>query len=572
MLFKLRHFFAAEEIHLRLYLLATLTGLAAGGIIVLFRLLIDHSQMAVFPSGQVEDFGQMSWLWILGMPTVGGLLIGLLFYRLDRQQQGTGVIHVIERLSYHEGRMPIKNFVRQFIGGAIALISGHSVGRESPSVHLGAASGSGLASQLDLPSNATRILVASGGAAAIAASFDTPIAGVIFAMEVIMMEYHIGSFIPVILASVSGAVVGRVVFDAPPFYGLVAGQMQSLWELPYIIALGLCLGLLAVGFIKSLSFFADFQARYPIWLRTTVAGFLVGCGGLMMPDVMGMSYNLLNTAYLTELAIASLLIMLVLKLVLSSACVGLGVPGGLIGPTLVMGAVAGAILGHIGQLWLPELSSSIGFYAMIGMCAMMAATLKAPLAALMALLELTANPHIILPGMLAIVFSSIVVVEIYKLDSVFLVLLRKNGLDYRNTPLAQALRRINVTKAMQRKFVELGQMISREEAKQALASNPFWIIITPSEGDKRLMLAADLALALNEEGEDEVDLLQIPASRRNLAKVSFHLSLDAAAKQLTQSDAEALYVTKRISILEEQTMGVLTKENIEAQYQLAYEG
>jgi CIC family chloride channel protein len=535
-------------------------------------LLIDQVQISIFPSGLVEDFASVHWSWVIGLPVIGGLMVGLLFNGLDPQQRGTGVVHVIERLSYHEGRMPLANAVRQFIGAAIALISGHSVGRESPSVHLGAASGSALGTNLELPNNATRILVASGAAAAIAASFDTPIAGVIFAMEVIMMEYHIATFIPIILSSVSGAVLGRLVFEEPPFFGLVASPMQSLWEVPYIILLGLFVGLMAVWFIRSLSFFSGFIVKRAIWQRTTLAGLLVGLGGLLVPDVMGMSYNLINTAHLTELAIPTLVLLLILKLILSSACVGLSIPGGLIGPTLVIGAAAGAILGHIGHAVFPELSSSIGFYAIIGMCAMMGATLKAPLAALMALLELTSNPHIILPGMLAIVFSSIVVFELFKLDSAFLVLLRKRGLDYRNDPLSQALRRINVSKAMQVDFVILPPIITREQAKQAkqaLENNPLWIVIE-QENTKVLLLAADLALAVNEEAETELELLSIPASRKSLTKVSVNHSLDAAAALLAKSEAEALYVTRRISPVEEDIVGILTKESIEAQYQLTY--
>ncbi|MDQ7072886.1 MAG: chloride channel protein [Gammaproteobacteria bacterium] len=128
---------------------------------------------------------------------------------------------------------------------------------------------------------------------------------------------------------------------------------------------------------------------------------------------------------------------------------------GLIGPTIVIGAVAGAALGLIGHAIFPEVASSIGFYALIGMGAMMGATLKAPLAALMALLELTANPHIILPGMLAIVFANIIVFEGFKLDSIFLTLLRARGLDYRNDPVSQTLRRVSVANAMQREFALL---------------------------------------------------------------------------------------------------------------------
>ena len=191
MLEKIRQYFIFGDSAAKLYGLAILTGLLASLIIIALRLFIDYGQIVLFPSGVVDDFANLSWHWIVGLPIVGGLLIGLLLTGLKPEERNTGVVHVIERLTSHEGRLPWQNAIRQFIGASIALMTGHSVGREGPSVHLGAASGSQLASFLDLPNNSVRILVACGSAAAIAASFNTPIAGVIFAMEVIMMEYHL---------------------------------------------------------------------------------------------------------------------------------------------------------------------------------------------------------------------------------------------------------------------------------------------------------------------------------------------------------------------------------------------
>ena len=565
---RLKHFFASGDLQLKFYILATLTGILTGGTIIVFRLLIEQAQISIFPSGEIEDFASVQWYWILGLPILGGAVIGLLFHGLSAEQRTVGVMHVIERLSYYQGRMPVGNVIRQFIGAAIALMSGHSVGRESPSVHIGAASGSFFGVNLDLPNNAKRMLVASGSAAAIAASFNTPIAGVIFAMEVIMMEYQIATFIPIILASVSGAVLSRLAFDEPPFFGIVATQMQSLWELPYIIVLGVFLGLIAVLFIKSLVFFSGFLAKQPVWQRTTLAGVIVGLGGLIMPDVMGMSYNLISSAHLTELAIPGLLTLLFLKLALSSACVGLGIPGGLIGPTMVIGAAGGAMLGYIGQSLAPGLSSSIGFYAMIGMCAMLGSTLKAPLAGLMTLMELTANPHIILPGMLAIVFASLIVIELFKLDSVFLELLRRKGMDYGGDPLVEAMRRISVTRAMARQF-ELCQVeVTKEKAKELLVSSPVWIIIEQDSDVKSLLLAADLARAVNECETDTINLLDIPGSRQQLAKVSVNDSLQEAIEKLNSPDIEALYVTRRLGLLTERIEGVLTPNEIQAQYQV----
>lgn len=570
MLEKIRQYFIFGDSAAKLYGLAILTGLLASLIIIAFRLFIDYGQVLLFPSGVVEDFANLPWHWIVGLPIAGGLLIGLLLSGLKPEQRNTGVVHVIERLTSHEGRLPWQNAVRQFIGASIALISGHSVGREGPSVHLGAASGSQLGSTLDLPNNSVRILVACGSAAAIAASFNTPIAGVIFAMEVIMMEYHIASFLPIILASVTGTVISRVTFGETAVFANLSADMQSLWEIPYIILMGVVIGGLATLFMRSLSFFSQLFKQRPFWLRTTFAGLLVGLAGLLMPDVMGMSYNAISGISMNQVALSALLMLMLLKLFLSTACVGLGIPGGLIGPTLVVGASAGAALGVIGASLFPELSSSMTFYAVIGMCAMMGATLKAPLAALMAMLELTGNPNIILPGMLAIVFSSLVNHDYFKQDALFLKLLQTRGLDFRNDPVTQTLRRISVANAMQRNFIIMSRHVSTQAAVHALNSNPDWVLIKENREPVALMPAGDLARAVSTEEHEEMDLMQIPANRRNVHKISLHTSLHEAVQSLESHHVEALYVTRMTAPMIERTYGILTRETIESHYQLPY--
>ncbi len=568
MLEKIRQYFIFGDSAAKLYGLAIVTGLLASLIIIAFRLFIDYGQIWLFPTGEIEGFANLPWQWVLGLPIAGGLLIGLLLYGLKPEQRNTGVVHVIERLSSYEGRLPWQNALRQFFGAGIALISGHSIGREGPSVHLGAAGGSQLASLLDLPNNSVRILVACGTAAAIAASFNTPIAGVIFAMEVIMMEYHIASFIPIILASVTGTVLSRLTFGETAIFANLSADMQSLWEIPYIVLMGVLIGGLATLFVRSLGFFSGLFNNHPYWLRTTYAGILMGLAGLMVPEVMGMSYNAISGISSNEAVLSALLILMVLKLGLSTACVGLGIPGGLIGPTLVVGACAGAALGIVGGKVFPELSSTMTFYAVIGMCAMMGATLKAPLAALMAMLELTANPNIILPGMLAIVFSSLVIHDYFKEDALFMKLLRARGLDFRNDPVTQTLRRLSVANAMQRNFIIMSREVSTQAAVHALESNPDWVLIKEDREPVALMPAGDLARAVSTEEGGHIDLMQIPASRRNVHKISLHASLHEAAESLNSHHVEALFVTRMTAPMIERTYGILTRETIESHYRL----
>ncbi|HFE31831.1 MAG TPA: chloride channel protein [Gammaproteobacteria bacterium] len=560
MLDKLRTRLAHADALPMLALLGLFSGLVAGGIIVLFRILIDSVQMGFLPGGDVENYEGLSAFWRFTLPALGGLFIGLLFQLAGGAP--VGVVHVLERLAYFQGHLPLRNMLLQFVGGAMSIISGHSVGREGPSVHLGAASGSLLGQGLQLPNNSIQTLVACGAAAAIAASFNTPIAGVIFAMEVILMEYTIAGFAPVILAAVSATVVSRAAFGAAPAFIVPPMDMVSLLELPYMLVMGIVIGTLAALFIGQLQRITLFGARFPIWQRMALAGSFVGLCGVFVPAVMGIGYDTVNQAMLGELGLSFLLLVLAVKVLATTVGLGLGLPGGLIGPTLFIGACAGGALGIVAEYLFPGQVASPGFYAMLGMGAMMSATLQAPLAALMALLELTYNPHIILPGMLAVVLSDIIASHVFGRDSVFLVLLRARGLDYRSTPLAQALRRIGVASVMNTSLTTAPRTLSREAAQDLLIGEPLHVLVLEDGQPVSLLLAADLArhLAAHPDAE-EVDLLEIPAQRDDIRPIDMQATLQQALDEMDEHGVDALYVTFGESIV-----GTLSRQSVEAHY------
>lgn len=229
-----------------------------------------------------------------------------------------------------------------------------------------------------------------------------------------------------------------------------------------------------------------------------------------------------------------------------------------------MGAIIGSLTGLVLALVNPALSHP-GLYAMLGMGAMMGATLHAPLAALLALLELTGNQNIIFPGMLAVVSASLATREIFGEDSIFLSQMRQLGLDYRNDPVAQSLRRLGVTAAMNPSFAFVQPEITPELAKQILSNNPQWLVIKREEGHQ-LMPATDLARALEGDAEANINVLEIPSKRKQLAPVDRRSSLQQAIVMLDESDAEALYVITPMGSSADKIHGVLTYEDIEKHY------
>jgi hypothetical protein len=332
------------------------------------------------------------------------------------------------------------------------------------------------------------------------------------------------------------------------------------------------MGALAALFIQLLQIFSRTLTNQAIWIRMTLAGLATGLCALIAPEIMGIGYDTVNAALLGELSLKVLVLVVIFKVLATTIGLGLGLPGGLIGPTIVIGAAAGGLMGSIGSSIYAGNDFSAAFYALLGMGALMSATLQAPLAALTAMLELTANPDIILPGMLAVISANLASSQLFGKQSVYLALMHARGLDYKNNPVSQSLRRTGVASTMDRDFISLPETINANEARTSLESKPRWIIIRNQEL-KILMHAADLARTLQElqtQDKDEatdIELLKIPAQRFELASIHMQASLQEALEILNNSPAEALYVQRPNAPGIEHIYGILTRQKIESSYQ-----
>jgi H+/Cl- antiporter ClcA len=325
---RLRIRLSAEEGGVPLALLGLLSGLVAGAVIVAFRLGIETAQSSFLPGGGTETYEALDGPTRLGLCLAGGLLVGLLLQAVPARGRAVGIVHVLERLARHQGHLPLRNAVTQFMGASLSIVAGHSVGREGPAVHLGAASGSLLGVRLGVPNSVVRTLVACGVAASIGASFNTPLAGVIFAMEVVMMEYTISGFTPVILAAASATALSRMVYGAAPAFSVPPLGLVSLGELPLVLLTGLVVGILAAAFTRALLFFSGALPRLPVWARCTVGGLAAGAIGVAVPAVMGIGYDTVDRALLGEGGPGALAVIALAKIAATAVALGLGLPGG----------------------------------------------------------------------------------------------------------------------------------------------------------------------------------------------------------------------------------------------------
>ena len=559
----------------QLCVLGLVSGVITGTVMVAFRLLLEAGAVLYMPEGEPEAFEGLSpWLRAL-LPIVAVTLIGLLLYRQRSAARKLGVSHVIERLTYHQGRFPLRNWLNQWWVGVVSVLGGLSAGREGPAIHLGAAASSGLGLKLRLPNNSLRVLVACGTAAGISASFNTPIAGVIFAMEVVMMEYTLMSFMPVILASTMGALVAQVMYGNAPAFRIPEVALGSLMNLPWIIIIGLVIGLMAGIFIH-ISRSQRLQ-QLPLWIRLGVVGVATGVLAWWFPEIQGIGYDSVAAALNNQLAINVLLALMVAKLLITAITVAGGVPIGIIGPVLVAGAATGALGGMLGGWLWPEKAADPGIYAMLGMAAMMGAVLQAPLAALMALLELTHTPTIMLPGMLVVVVACLTSRQLTGCEGFFISSVRY-GLHPLQQPLMQALSRVSVPAVMERQLVRTERMITLDQARRLLETNPMWLVIERSSEDKpvlglkaaelaRWLLEHDKALDGEVPPEDElIDLLEIPGQRLEMAPIGLQATLSEAFLKLQDSALGALYVVHGYRPKQQRISGIITRGAIERYY------
>ena len=445
-LYSLKKHLALPKTSWQICLLAAIGGIASAGLIILFTASIDFIQQWYLP--QKEDYTSLSALSRFHLPIIGALLILLCAKLTGYQYLRTGIPFVLHRLKVAHGVIPLRNTLNQFVGTVFALASGFSVGREGPAVHLGAACSSFIGSYLKLPYNAVRTLCACGIAAGIAASFNTPVAAVIFVMEVIMREYKVHIFIPVMIASIVGSLITSHVFGPAHKFEYFSKISIEMVDYPLVILLGLILGILAFAFNRYLTLIIKHSKDFHIIPRFLMAAAITGALGAAVPYAMGTDLSAIAFAIEDSIHFQLLFGLLIAKFVMTIVALRLGVPGGIIGPILSIGAIAGISVAAItNQVFMQDML--LTDYALMGMAGFMAATLNAPLAALLAVVELSNQLEIIVPAMIVITTASVSSGQFFGNRSILVMQLEVQGLLYRHPPIEKSLQRIGAMGIMQ---------------------------------------------------------------------------------------------------------------------------
>ncbi|WP_244283612.1 chloride channel protein [Pseudovibrio sp. Tun.PSC04-5.I4] len=393
------------------WFLAILIGVAVGGSAILFRIgigLVQWSWLGTTSERMISAATSQPWYVVVLAPVVGGAIVGLLLQTIQKKQRVGGVADVIEARAHGGTGLPFWPSLSSALITIISLGSGASAGREGPMVHLGATLGTSLFSKLNLPDSTMRILLAAGVASAVSSSFNAPIAGVLFAHEVILGHYAMSAFVPIVLSSAMGTLVSRLYFGDVAAFILPHYQINTYWEFPAFVLLGIICALVAVSFQFAL-LGTDWIARnikMPIWLRPVIGGALVGSIAVFYPEVIGVGYEATDGALNSELPLTLMLSLLVAKTVATAITLASRFGGGIFSPSLYLGAMTGGAFGLIVATHLPEMASSHGLYAILGMGAVASAVLGAPISTTMIVFELTGGYELSIALLIAVSISS----------------------------------------------------------------------------------------------------------------------------------------------------------------------
>ncbi len=426
---------------------AIICGLAGAFGAVVFRLLIRIFQalffegadgvVAVFEEGMLAEAGDPrevaghldAWRVVL-IPAIGGLIVGPLVWFLAREAKGHGVPEVIEAIAVRGGVMRPRVVAVKTLASAISIGTGGSVGREGPIVQIGSAIGSVLGQWLKVPTRQLRTIVGCGAAAGIAATFNAPIAGALFAVEVVVGDFAVTQFSPIVISAVVATVVSRYFLGNTPAFSVPEYEVGGPLELLPFMVVGLAAGIVGTIFVKFLYRTEDAFGKIPIpeWSKASLGGLLIGGIALQFPHILGVGYSTIGDALTGQLSITMLGLLLGMKLLATSITIGSGGSGGIFAPSLFLGAMTGGFFGKIMNEWFPNFSSDSGLYALVSMGAVVAATTHAPLSAIIIIFELTQEIDVIPPVMAAAVVSSTLAMLLSR-DSIYTMKLTRRGID-----------------------------------------------------------------------------------------------------------------------------------------------
>lgn len=522
--------------------LGILVGITTSLVIGWFMVSIDVV-LALFQTGDKVGFSGFTSVERFFLPLLGALLLIVLFRLTPKNFHDVGIVHVIDRLQRGRAKIPIGNVIFQFFAALTVLTSGFSMGKEGPAVHVGSGIGSKVGREVHRSPSQLRLLTGCGTAAAISSAFGTPLAGVMFAMEVVLMEYSLSGFIPIVAASVAAAIASQLIFSGHYTAFSIDVVFSGNFDAHWVILAGVFTGIIAALVHRLVKLFLGLQHQRRE-SRFLLAGLITGALGFFLPQILGLGYESMNDMLAGQYAWPLLVAILIAKIIATSAAVGLGIPAGIVAPSLFIGMAAGGLIGFL----VPGIGND-AFYSLIGMAGVMSALLHAPLAALTAVLELSVSAEIMLPAMIVVVLSNLTCQVLFQQPSIFQTLLASRGLNITTHPMRHALASRYLTEVASENFSVVRFDMDEAQVNVALSTGKKLTVFRTSKASHLLTTQSLLARFeswMSLEKKDKVDLTaylaQVIPERSRVAILDSDISLLEAIRLLHSEDVVGLQV------------------------------
>ncbi|WP_319466122.1 chloride channel protein [uncultured Pseudodesulfovibrio sp.] len=551
--------------------LAILIGVLAGYGAVLFKLVLKSMQWLFYQN--TDDFlffGSTIPVWMkIAMPAAGGLVVGLVVNFFASEAKGHGVPEVIQAIALRGGRIRKRVAAAKIFASAVTIGSGGSVGREGPMVQIGSSIGSSIGQLFKVPSVHMRTMVGCGAAAGIAATFNAPIAGVLFALEIIIGDFGVLQFSPVVLSSVTATTISRYYFGNFPHFAIPDYSIVSLWEFCFYPILGIITGLVGLTFTKILYKFEDWFEAVPIpdWIKPAIGGVLLGCVFAVFPEVFGVGYGAMNLALTNEIGLTTLFILIWVKILASSITLGSGGSGGIFAPSLFMGCMTGGAFGFVLHSILPGMTAMPGAYALVAMGGVVAGTTYAPITAILIIFEMSGTYSIILPLMLTCITATVMNSTIDR-ASIYTTKLLRRGIDIEAGRERHLLEHMVVKEVMTSDVVTIPESmpLSRIIWTFKTENAPYLHVVDQDQNLTGIISFRDIRTVLNEEGLLEL-IIADDIATKNPITITTDCTLQEALDKLTDRGVSQLPVLP--SGGKRNVVGTLTESAINAAYNSA---
>jgi len=559
--------------------MAVLIGVFAGVIAAGFRTLIESFRHLFWGKGSLVSLVMEAPLYLkIAVPALGGALVAYFVNRFAPEAKGHGVPEVMNAVVTQNGFIRMRVVVIKALASALSIASGASVGREGPIVQVGSAFGSSIGQIFQVSARRMKTFLGCGAAAGIAATFNAPIAGAIFASEIILGDFSAAAIGPIIIASVFGTVVSRAIYGDFPAFIPPAYTLHSPVEIIFYIILGLVTGVVGWLFVRSLykteDVFDNWQV--PVAVKGLLGGTILGVLAIYLPQVLGVGYETMDTVLSGNMGIALALGLMLAKVFATSLSLGFGASGGIFAPSLFAGSMLGGAMGVVFHSLFPEITADAGAYALVGMAAMVAATTHAPVTAVLIIFEMTTEYSIVLPLMVSSIIALVISTRLLKGANIYTLKLIRRGINiYSGTDL-NVLDKITISELKKEIVDTVSESISLSGLLEKMSlSSAANIYVKNGQGQLvGIVTHSAVRRYLNHHEEIPANVTAKDIMNSSIEMITDETSIHEALRKMNEMDLEALPVVdtdnkltgevERISIMYQYQESLLQSDSAKA--------